>query len=200
MEPNGIITLVVSVIGCLAICLYYMDKDKSVCCECKKSISHQKVNRYYFERDGEKLALCKQCYNRSIKQASLKAQECSCCGKSFTTRMKILEWNGKDRTYFLCVTCNGKAIKMVTHHFVLDDVFPSEFIQSCSHFENLNSLVSASNLKLTSQDDFNSSSWDKFVVENTSFSSWSEMKDEAERELLKKQNDNIVAKLSSSYQ
>jgi len=195
MESNDLIALVFSGIGSLFICAYYMNKKKSICCECKEVISHQKQNRYYLEKDGEKFALCKRCYNRSNRQASLKASQCSCCGKEFSTRMKILEWHGEHQTYFLCVSCNGLASKKVNRNFVIDDVFPPEFIQSCSNYDSFEHLAKYSGLSFQSQSDFSADTWNQFVKSNTSFSGWNDMKKQAENQLLQKQNDSIVRAL-----
>jgi hypothetical protein len=192
VEPDEIVALIFSCISSIFIFFYYIDKKKSSCHECKEVISHRKQNRYHSESEGEKFALCKKCYNRSQKIASLKAQKCSCCCKKFTTRTKILEWYGEFQTYFLCVACNRLALKMITRNFIADDIFPKEFIKSCSDHESLEVLVKMSGLKLESQTDFNSSTWNKFIVENTSFSSWLEMKNKAEKTLMQRQNDTII--------
>ena len=195
MKSNDIIALIFSGIGSIFTLIYYINKEQSACHQCKEVISHRKQNRYYFESEGKKLALCKKCYNHSQKIASLKAQQCSCCFKKFTNRTKILEWYGEFQSYFLCTSCNRAALKMVTRDFIVDDIFPKKFIQSCSDHESLEELVKLSGLKLESQTDFNSSTWNDFIVKNTSFSSWLEMKNKAENTLMQRQNDSIIKNL-----
>ncbi|WP_337912442.1 hypothetical protein [Vibrio cholerae] len=195
MEPNDVLALVFSGVGSLFICAYYMNRNKSTCCECKEVISHQKQNRYHLEKDGEKFAICKRCCNRLSKLGSLNATQCSCCGKAFSKRMKILEWQGEHKTYFLCISCNGKASHRMSRNFVANDVFPPEFIQSCSNYESFEHLAKSSGLKLQTQSDFDKADWERFIQANTSFSSWGNMKKQAEKKVLQKQNDSIVKTL-----
>ncbi|ABZ75358.1 conserved hypothetical protein [Shewanella halifaxensis HAW-EB4] len=192
MENNELIALIFSGIVTLLVCIYYMDKKHSVCCECDEVISHRKQNRYFLEKGGERLALCKKCYNRTNKQASLKAQNCSCCNKSFTTRMKIAELAGEFQSYFLCVKCEKQISKRAESTFLLNQLLSPDFIQKNSSFSDLESMVESSGIQLKTQDDLKLEVWDEFITANTSFSCWHDMKVSAETLMLKKQNDRII--------
>ncbi|MBE4267700.1 hypothetical protein CGK63_22645 [Vibrio parahaemolyticus] len=192
LETNDLIALIFSGIGAVFICIYYMDKKQSVCCECNEVISHRKQNRYTLEKGGAKLALCKKCFNKINKQASLKAQNCSCCKKPFTTRMKISEWKGEFQSYFLCVQCEKKVSKRVENTFLLNQLLSPDFIKKHSNFSDLESMVEYSGVELQTQDDLNSDAWNTFIATNTSFSCWHEMKVGAEVLMLQRQNDIIV--------
>ncbi|HHY0363477.1 TPA: hypothetical protein ACVU1O_003705, partial [Vibrio cholerae] len=70
-----------------------------------------------------------------------------------------------------------------------------EFIQSCSNYESFEHLAKSSGLKLQTQSDFDKADWERFIQANTSFSSWGNMKKQAEKKVLQKQNDSIVKTL-----
>ena len=192
METNELITLIFSGIGAVFVCIYYMDEKQSVCCECNEVISHRKQNIYTLEKGGEKFALCEKCYNKINKQASLKAQNCSCCNKPFTTRMKISERKGEFQLYFLCVQCEKQVSKRGESTFLLNQLLSPDFIRKYSSFTELESMVECSGVQLKTQDDLKSEAWDKFIIANTSFTSWHEMKVCAETLMLKRQNDKII--------
>ncbi|WP_180801066.1 hypothetical protein [Vibrio parahaemolyticus] len=192
METNDLIALIFSGIGAVFVCVYYMDKKQSVCCECNEVISHRKQNRYTLEKGGDKLALCRKYYNKINKQASLKAQSCSCCNKPFTTRMKISEWKGEFQSYFLCVQCEKQVSKRVENTFLLNQLLSPDFIKNHSSFSDFESMVESSGVELKKQDDLNSDAWNKFIAANTTFSCWYEMKISAEALMLQRQNDIIV--------
>lgn len=195
MESSDLLALILSGISALFISVYYMNKKQSVCCECDEVISHRKQNSYYLEKGGEKLALCKKCYNSSTKQAALKAQHCSCCSKGFTTRMKISEWQGEYQSYFLCVKCDKLMSKKVERRFLFNELLHPDFIQLHSNYENIESMVSSSGISLSTQEELSSEAWNTFIATNTSFLSWHEMKICAETLMLKRQSDRIVMDL-----
>ncbi|WP_112478894.1 hypothetical protein [Vibrio variabilis] len=195
MSPSDIATLVFGVIGAVVIFAYYMNSDKSVCRKCQTVISHQKQNRYSIQEGGKSYALCKKCYNTIQKLEALKAQECSCCQKAFSTRMKICEWQGVSDTYYLCVSCNKKANTRVRQSFTLNELLPSTFIRGCSKYFTFEELVEASSVKIISQSDFNSPKWDSFIAEQTTFSSWAEMASVAESQMLSRESDKVISEL-----
>jgi hypothetical protein len=170
-----------------------MNKKESVCRKCQAAISHQKQNRYYVYEGDEKFALCKKCYSKTQKQSTLKAQVCSCCNKQFNTRMKICEWKGSSQTHYLCAACNKKAGEKLRNYFRLDELLSDAFISKFTNFLNLNELVESSGITIETQADLNSEKWNKFVSQNTSFSSWSEMAAVAEALLLERERDTTVS-------
>lgn len=89
---ENIIGLIFSLISSVAILIYYLNPKQSTCYDCEASISHRKENRYSVTLNGEENALCKKCFNKHQKQELLPAQNCFCCEKVFTTRMKIHKW------------------------------------------------------------------------------------------------------------
>lgn len=65
-----------------------------------------------------------------------------------------------------------------THEVKLTDTLNPEFVSSHSKFSNLEALFAASGFKTDSREDFAAipdDEWDKFISENTDFSSWEEM-------------------------
>jgi hypothetical protein len=65
-----------------------------------------------------------------------------------------------------------------THQVKLVEILNPEFVSSHSTFADLETLFAASGFKIDSPDDFAAipdDEWDKFILENTDFSSWEEM-------------------------
>ena len=88
---DNIIVVISSLISAVLILIYYLNPKHSTCFDCKESISHHKEKRFCISVNGEDHALCKKCFDKRQKQEALPVQKCSCCSKSFTTRMKIHE-------------------------------------------------------------------------------------------------------------
>lgn len=64
----------------------------------------------------------------------------------------------------------------------LDVLFDEEFIKKYTNFSSINEMIEESNLGIKTQEDFDNKpeeEWNKFVIENTKFSSWEEMKSKA---------------------
>ncbi|CAI2797055.1 hypothetical protein K7402_04870 [Pseudomonas fluorescens group sp.] len=65
-----------------------------------------------------------------------------------------------------------------THQVKLTDTLNPEFVSSHSKFSDLEDLFAASGFKIDSPEDFAAipdDEWDKFISENTDFTSWEEM-------------------------
>ncbi|MBD8669789.1 hypothetical protein OQ519_25060 [Pseudomonas lurida] len=65
-----------------------------------------------------------------------------------------------------------------THQVKLTDTLNPEFVSSHSRFSDLEALFAASGFKIDSLEDFAAipdDEWDKFISENTDFTSWEEM-------------------------
>lgn len=64
------------------------------------------------------------------------------------------------------------------HQVKLTDTLNPEFVSSHSKFSDLEDLFAASGFKIDSPEDFAAipdDEWDKFISENTDFTSWEEM-------------------------
>ncbi|NWA81650.1 hypothetical protein [Pseudomonas sp. D2002] len=64
------------------------------------------------------------------------------------------------------------------HQVKLIDTLNPEFVSSHSKFSDLETLFAASGFKIDSPEDFAAipdDEWDKFISENTDFTSWEEM-------------------------
>ncbi|OPB16921.1 MULTISPECIES: hypothetical protein [Pseudomonas] len=69
-----------------------------------------------------------------------------------------------------------------THQVKLVDMFNPEFVSKHSKFADLDALFAASGFKIDTADDLAAvpdDEWDKFISENTDFSSWAEMQSSA---------------------
>lgn len=108
-DSNSSIVFICTLISSVFILIYYLNPKQSTCFDCKKVISHNKQNRYSLNIEGEEYVLCKRCYTKRQKQESLIAQECGCCSKALTPRMKIHEWKTRDCSIYLCNDCYKKA-------------------------------------------------------------------------------------------
>ncbi|KFF47149.1 hypothetical protein JH25_26085 [Pseudomonas sp. BRG-100] len=65
-----------------------------------------------------------------------------------------------------------------THQVKLTDTLHPEFVSSHSKYSDLEALFAASGFKIDSLEDFAiipDDEWDKFISENTDFTSWEEM-------------------------
>jgi hypothetical protein len=60
----------------------------------------------------------------------------------------------------------------------MTELMNPNFVSGCSKFDNIEALFDASGFTVESPADFSAipdEEWEEFIVENTSFSSWSEM-------------------------
>ncbi len=76
------------------------------------------------------------------------------------------------------------------HNVPLSELMPPEFISNCSQFTSLEAMFTASNFKIESIEDFKAipdDEWDAFIVDNTSYSSWEEMQQDAMKAWVGKQ-------------
>lgn len=68
------------------------------------------------------------------------------------------------------------------HEITMNELYPTTFMSNCSQYRSFDEMVEASGFKVETQTDFEaipSKEWDDFISENTSFSSWEEMQQEA---------------------
>ena len=193
---GNLITLVFGGISSIAILIYYLNPNESECFDCQDLISHHKESRYRVTVNNEVKALCKKCSIKRKKQDELVAQNCSCCLKKFTTRMKIHEWETVSRVCFLCSECNRKGKLQLTDKFQLSDVLTDEFIHQYTNANSLQEYFSTSKVKIDHQSDLNSQDWDAFVKETSKFESWKSMEAQALSELYSRNRKVIVEKLS----
>lgn len=64
----------------------------------------------------------------------------------------------------------------------LNELMNPNFISNCSQFSDLEELMRASGFKVASKEDFEAipeQEWEKFIQENTSYESWTEMQQSA---------------------
>lgn len=69
------------------------------------------------------------------------------------------------------------------------EIYPPEFISSHSSFADIDSLFKASGFKAETMEDLEAipdEEWDAFISSNTDFDSWSEMREAAMGEYVKK--------------
>ncbi|WP_016957995.1 hypothetical protein [Catenovulum agarivorans] len=182
----------------IAAFVYYSNPKKSKCYDCQEVISIHKENRFSLTVNGEEHALCKKCYNKRYKQESLPAQNCFCCGKQFSTRMKILEWDVYPSPCYLCVTCNKKGESKLKTYFLLPEIFPDQFIESHTSFSNLQEYVDSSKIKISEFNDLETEEWNLFVVKTTDFDSWESMKTLALSELYRRHRKQVIEELCKS--
>jgi len=72
-----------------------------------------------------------------------------------------------------------------THQIPLSELLPPSFIKRNTKFEDLEAVFQASGFAIESQEDFEKTpddEWDKFIREQTRFSSWEEMLNGAVKE------------------
>ncbi|MBA2293013.1 MAG: hypothetical protein H0W15_11230 [Gemmatimonadales bacterium] len=72
------------------------------------------------------------------------------------------------------------------------ELFPRQFMEAQTDFSDFNQLIEASGLKVETQDDFNGmdpEAWDKAVATHTRFANWTEMKNAAGAEFMKRKWD-----------
>lgn len=77
-----------------------------------------------------------------------------------------------------------------TSQIKLKDFMTPKFISECSSFNDINHLFDESGFSIECKEDFEAipdDKWNKFIVENTSFSSWEEMQKEAMNIYVKEQ-------------
>ena len=75
-----------------------------------------------------------------------------------------------------------------THQVKLTDTLNPKFVSSHSKFSDLEALFAASGFKIDSLEDFAAipdNEWDKFISENTDFTSWEEMQRSGGTEYMK---------------
>jgi len=197
-DLENTVALIFTFISSVVILIYYLNSKQSNCLDCNSVISHQKENRYRITVNGEENALCKKCFNRRQKQDELVAQNCSCCSKEFTTRMKIHEWDIGSELCFLCSTCNRKGESQLKSNFQLIEVLTDNFIQNNTGVNSLQEYVDSSNIEIDHQNDLNSQEWDNFIVKSTKFPSWKAMEAKALSELYSKQKSSIIDELCKS--
>lgn len=81
-----------------------------------------------------------------------------------------------------------------THDYSFKELFNDDFISQHSKFKTISELLEPSGLDFSSQEAFrniNVEELDKYISENTDFSSWEEMKSAATHALLSKKVFNI---------
>lgn len=73
----------------------------------------------------------------------------------------------------------------------INELFSKEFLEKYSCFSNFDEMIDSSGFKLENENDFDKLSenedWEFFIVKNTSFASFEEMKNEAAKEYVYKQ-------------
>ncbi|MDM8356379.1 hypothetical protein [Pandoraea communis] len=75
------------------------------------------------------------------------------------------------------------------HAVPMSELFPPAFLNACSRFSTVDELFSASGFTVNSPEDFAAipdGDWDTFISQNTSYSSWEEMKADAAGNLARK--------------
>lgn len=69
-----------------------------------------------------------------------------------------------------------------THSVSISELLNAEFLASCSAFSSMDELFEASGFNIKSQEDFEAipdTDWEWFIQQNTSYTSWAEMKQAA---------------------
>ncbi|GAA4493537.1 hypothetical protein [Pseudaeromonas paramecii] len=67
-----------------------------------------------------------------------------------------------------------------THHMSLADLFSPTFMNKHTQYVDFQSFIDESKIEITTADDLeNNQEWELFVSQNTPFSSWAAMRDEA---------------------
>ncbi|MGL6455025.1 hypothetical protein [Aeromonas caviae] len=97
--------------------------------------------------------------------------------------MRIKSSNGNLRQ----LTKNLEEISDITK-LTLVELMPPQFVSNCSSFPSIDELFDASGFKIDTPEDFAAipdDEWDSFIIENTSYESWSEMQQAAADEYFK---------------
>nr|PMI83566.1 hypothetical protein BCU37_14240 [Vibrio splendidus]PMK53371.1 hypothetical protein BCT96_23000 [Vibrio splendidus] len=190
------IPAIFSLIGAICTLIYYLNRDESKCKFCGKTISHRKVNRYYMTINNKQHAVCKGCSNKKILVSAHHQLSCSCCSKDLSKSNKVHSWQGKKREYHLCTACNAMASKQSRRNFRLDEVLSCDFLQKYTDFHDINHLARKYDGDIEKQDDLNSPNWNQYIINNTHFSSWKEMAEIAQHEMLSLENDDVIKMIS----
>jgi len=71
----------------------------------------------------------------------------------------------------------------------LTELLPDSFIKKQSNYNSLQSMIDSSPKEINSEKDLDSEEWNKFIKENSKFSSWEEMLHAGYAEWVKKKLD-----------
>lgn len=77
-----------------------------------------------------------------------------------------------------------------THTYTFKELFNDEFVSQHTRFSNISDFLEPSGLDFSSQEAFrniDTNALDKYISENSNFSSWEEMKSVAGKQIIEKQ-------------
>jgi hypothetical protein len=199
---NNIVVGIGLLISNIFILIYYLDKKKSKCYDCKSLISHHKKTVFKISVEGNEYALCKYCYKRRVNTenvTSLPKKQvtfCVCCRDKSTAEVQ------GSINYPVCHSCLNSTLESLNKlkYSTLEDVFDADFIKSVSLFNNIDELIKSSNVEIKKQGDLDSDEWNYFIKNNTNYSSWKKMKKEAELKFQKNIVDQKIKKLTKDFE
>ena len=198
MELSEVVLTIIGagVLGLITI-FYYSTPQYSSCYFCSSTISHKKTDRYYIKVKGKNFAVCEKCNRNNSKETLLTPEFCSCCNVPLKYHTETFSWTTESKTYELCLSCNQKGQSIIDKDFQLSDVLTDDFILENTYCKTLNEYVSASKIKIESQDDLNKNGWNTHVSSTSLFSSWEEMEQKAIEQLMQRERKKVVIELKS---
>lgn len=179
---TGIAILGFIAIGIMAI-VYYSNPKLHTCSRCGKHLHHNK-GRYWDKVNGESVPVCSTCAKKERKQhhyehsTPVEERACSRCSKVFTPRMQKWEFKPMGQKFVLCASCKRTLLNLKFSK-PLDEMLTPDFLAKCSDFVTLDDMIDSYSGTIEGLDDFETTEWNDWVKDKTSYDSWESMFNEA---------------------
>lgn len=206
MSSKESFELVITIFGAIfitiATLIYYANPKFSVCNRCGKDISINKKDRYWAKINGQKVAICKSCYNKPFAygfvsdKAKVKistepkltpskpviyepSKYCYGCTREITRRMKVHKVELLNTEQNLCSNCNRYIARKIKKDAEINELLNDSFLGKNSDVKSAQELISLYRKPI----DLESSEWDNHILRHTRFNDWESLKSESLNEI-----------------